>query len=154
MSTLVPEGGGQDDVAALAVRLVPLSSDRLALRLPAEPPVLAPLRRTLRQWLEVLGGAEAEVYDVLVAVTEAAANAIEHAYGPADETFDVEASAVDEEVTIVVRDQGRWRPPRGHNRGRGTLLMQELMDHFEVATSEEGTEVRMRRRLARTESPV
>jgi hypothetical protein len=28
--------------------------------------------------------------------------------------------------------------------------MQELMDHFEVSTSEEGTEVRMRRRLART----
>jgi anti-sigma regulatory factor (Ser/Thr protein kinase) len=53
-----------------------------------------------------------------------------------------------------VRDQGRWRPPRGHNRGRGTLLMQELMDHFEVSTSEEGTEVRMRRRLARAESPV
>jgi len=85
-----------------------------------------------------------------VAVTEAAANAVEHAYGPVDAAFDVEASATEDgEVCVIVRDQGRWRPPRGHNRGRGTLLMQELMDHFEVATSEDGTEVRMRRQLAR-----
>jgi GAF domain-containing protein/anti-sigma regulatory factor (Ser/Thr protein kinase) len=154
LEALVPPGGGRDDVAALALRLTPISPDRLALRLPAEPTVLSPLRRTLRQWLEALGGGEGEIYDTLVAVTEAAANAIEHAYGPADETFEVEATVEGEgEVTVVVRDQGRWRPPRGHNRGRGTLLMQELMDHFEVSTSEAGTEVRMRRRLL-AETPV
>jgi hypothetical protein len=32
--------------------------------------------------------------------------------------------------------------------------MQELMDHFEVTTGEEGTEVRMRRRLAKQGAPV
>jgi GAF domain-containing protein/anti-sigma regulatory factor (Ser/Thr protein kinase) len=150
VAALVPEEGGQDDVAALAVRLAPLSPERLALRLPAEPHVLAPLRRTLRQWLEALGAEDAEVYDVLVAVTEAAANAIEHAYGPQDASFDFKADASGGgEVTLTISDQGRWRPPRGHNRGRGTLLMQELMDHFEVTTSAEGTVVRMRRRLAR-----
>jgi GAF domain-containing protein/anti-sigma regulatory factor (Ser/Thr protein kinase) len=155
LTTLVPQGGGEDDVALLAVGLTPISRDRIALRLPAEPHVLTSLRRTLRQWLEGLGADELETYDVLVAVTEAAANAIEHAYGPVDAAFDVEAEAADEgEVTVVVRDQGRWRPPRGHNRGRGTLLMQELMDHFEVKTSEEGTVVRMRRRVARAGAPV
>jgi anti-sigma regulatory factor (Ser/Thr protein kinase) len=117
--------------------------------------VLTSLRRALRQWLEALGADEFETYDVLVAVTEAAANAIEHAYGPVDAAFEVEAEAAGEgDVTVVVRDQGRWRPPRGHNRGRGTLLMQELMDHFEVNTSEEGTVVRMRRRVARAGAPV
>jgi GAF domain-containing protein/anti-sigma regulatory factor (Ser/Thr protein kinase) len=155
LTELVPEGGGEDDVALLAVGLTPLPRDRLALRLPAEPAVLASMRRTLRQWLEALGAEELETYDVLVAVTEAAANAIEHAYGPVDAAFDVEAEASDDgEVALVVRDQGRWRPPRGHNRGRGTLLMQELMDHFEVTTTEEGTEVRMRRKLARAGAPV
>jgi GAF domain-containing protein/anti-sigma regulatory factor (Ser/Thr protein kinase) len=155
LSALVPEGGGQDDVAVLALQLTPISADRLALRLPAEPHVLSPLRRALRQWLEALGAGDAEVYDVLVAVTEAAANAIEHAYGPTDETFEVEAEAEPGgEVALVVRDHGRWRPPRGHNRGRGTLLMQELMDDFEVTTSDRGTEVRMRRRLERTGAPA
>jgi anti-sigma regulatory factor (Ser/Thr protein kinase)/putative methionine-R-sulfoxide reductase with GAF domain len=155
LGALVPEGGGEDDVAALAVRLTPISRDRLVLRLPAEPLVLSSLRRTLRHWLEGLGATETETYDVLVAVTEAAANSVEHAYGPVDAGFDVEAEMSDEgEVCLVVRDQGRWRPPRGHNRGRGTLLMQELMDHFEVTTGEEGTEVRMRLRLARAGAPV
>ena len=155
LGALVPEGGGQDDVAVLAVQLMPLSAERLSLRLPAEPAVLSPMRRALRQWLEALGGGEAEVYDVLVAVTEAAANAIEHAYGPADESFELEAEAgSDGDVALVVRDHGRWRPPRGHNRGRGTLLMQELMDDFEVTTSERGTEVRMRRRLERAGAPA
>jgi serine phosphatase RsbU (regulator of sigma subunit)/anti-sigma regulatory factor (Ser/Thr protein kinase) len=155
LRALVPAKGGEDDVAALAVQLTPLSADRLALRLPAEPPVLASLRRTLRQWLEALGAGELEVYDVLVAVTEAAANAVEHAYGPVDASFDVEVTATDDgEVLVVVRDQGRWRPPRGHNRGRGTLLMQELMDDFEVKTGDEGTEVRMRRRLERAGAAV
>ncbi|MEA2368545.1 MAG: hypothetical protein QOH38_1263, partial [Thermoleophilaceae bacterium] len=155
LSALVPEGGGEDDVALLAVGLTPLGRDRVVLRLPAEPPVLASMRRTLRQWLGALGAEEIETYDVLVAVTEAAANAIEHAYGPIDAAFDVEVEVSDDgDVSVVVRDQGRWRPPRGHNRGRGTLLMQELMDHFEVTTSEEGTEVRMRRRLARAGAPV
>ena len=148
LAALVPAGGARDDVAALAVQLTPLTSDRLSLRLPADPPVLSSLRRTLRRWLEALGATEMEAYDVLVAVTEAAANAVEHAYGPGDASFDVEATVSDEgEVCMVVRDQGRWRPPRGHNRGRGTLLMQEMMDHFEVATGDDGTEVRMRRRL-------
>jgi hypothetical protein len=32
--------------------------------------------------------------------------------------------------------------------------MQELMDHFEVATSDDGTVVRMRRRLSREGAPV
>jgi anti-sigma regulatory factor (Ser/Thr protein kinase) len=155
LGALVPEGGGEDDVAALALRLTPMSRDRLVLRLPAEPLVLSSLRRTLRLWLEGLGATETETYDVLVAVTEAAANSVEHAYGPVDAGFDVEAEMSDEgEVCLVVRDQGRWRPPRGHNRGRGTLLMQELMDHFEVTTGEEGTEVRMRLRLARAGAPV
>jgi GAF domain-containing protein/anti-sigma regulatory factor (Ser/Thr protein kinase) len=155
LGALVPEGGAQDDVAALAVRLTPIAGDRLVLRLPADPPVLSSLRRTLRRWVEGLGATELEAYDVLVAVTEAAANAVEHAYGPGDASFDVEAWVSEEgEVCVLVRDQGRWRPPRGHNRGRGTLLMQELMDHFEVATGEGGTEVRMRRRLAKQGAPV
>jgi anti-sigma regulatory factor (Ser/Thr protein kinase) len=155
LASLVPTGGGEDDVALLAVGLTPLAHDRITLRLPAEPHVLTSLRRTLRQWLERLGAGDVETYDVLVAVTEAAANAIEHAYGPVDAAFDVEAEASDDgEVTVVVRDQGRWRPPRGHNRGRGTLLMQELMDHFEVTTSDDGTVVQMRRRIARAEAPV
>jgi GAF domain-containing protein/anti-sigma regulatory factor (Ser/Thr protein kinase) len=134
-----------DDVALLAARSTVAAHGRLALSLPAEPTSLAPMRRTLRGWLVSAGADEDEVYDLLVATTEAAANAVEHAYGPVDALFEVEASADDDEVTIVVRDFGEWRPPRGRNRGRGTLLMKELTDHYELSATEAGTEVRLRR---------
>jgi Serine phosphatase RsbU, regulator of sigma subunit len=41
-----------DDIALLALRQVPLAAGPLFLRLPAEPQVLAPLRQTVRRWLE------------------------------------------------------------------------------------------------------
>jgi GAF domain-containing protein/anti-sigma regulatory factor (Ser/Thr protein kinase) len=151
IDTLLPGRRATDDVAVLALRVQPLATGTLRLDLPADPTVLASLRSYLRAWLAEAGASEDETYDVLVAATEAAANAVEHAYGPGDATFRVEANAGEgREVTLLVRDDGSWRPPRGHNRGRGTLLMQELMDEFEVKTGETGTEVRMVKRLADT----
>jgi GAF domain-containing protein/anti-sigma regulatory factor (Ser/Thr protein kinase) len=138
----------RDDVALLAVRAAAPREPRLELDLPARPDALAEMRRALRQWLAARGAESDETYDALVAVTEAAANAVEHAYGPGDASFRVEADADGPDVTVVVRDFGRWRPPRGRNRGRGTLLMQELMDDFQVATSTDGTEVVLRRTLS------
>ncbi len=148
---LLSAGQASDDIAVLAVRARPLVDGPLRLDLPADPTVLASVRNYLRAWLTEAGADEEEAYDVLVATTEAAANAVEHAYGPGDATFRVEAHCEDPGlIMLVVRDTGSWRPPRGQNRGRGTLLMQELMDDFRVATGESGTEVRMTKRLAKT----
>ena len=139
-----------DNGAQSSGRVRRIGTGPLRLRYPADPTVLVSLRQSLRQWLADLGAEEEETYDVLVATTEAAANSIEHAYGPGDATFGGEARAGEHgEIGIVVSDAGSWRPPRGHNRGRGTLLMQELMDDFEVTTGEMGTEVRMTKRLAK-----
>jgi anti-sigma regulatory factor (Ser/Thr protein kinase) len=148
LEQLLPEGA-TDDVALLALRTDPTPAGLFTMTLPADPTVLAVMRRALRRWLGEAGAGEDDAYDVLVATTEAAANAVEHAYGPGDATFEIEGRSDERgRVTLVVRDRGSWRPPRGHNRGRGTLLMQELMDDFEVATGESGTEVRMSKQLA------
>ena len=137
-----------DDVALMALEPTRLAERQLSIDVPAEATELAAVRRSLRQWLSSVGARPDESYEMLVATTEAAANAVEHAYGPVDATFTVEAVLEDRDVAINVRDTGSWRPPRGTNRGRGTLLMQQLMDSFEVVTGEGGTEVRMRKRLA------
>ena len=151
VGTLVGKEGATDDVAVLALQTRAPGSGPLSLKLPADPSILTSMRQTLRHWLTDAGADRNEEYDVLVATTEAAANAVEHAYGPVDATFEVEMATVGGgEIAVVVRDHGSWRPPRGRNRGRGTLLMQELMDHFEVATGDAGTEVRMRKRLTGT----
>jgi anti-sigma regulatory factor (Ser/Thr protein kinase) len=136
-----------DDVALLVARTAAQASDLFELRLPATAPSLTAMRRALRHWLTENGATTNDVIDILIAVGEAAGNAVEHAYGPGDASFDVAATVAGEDVEVVVRDYGAWRPPRGHNRGRGTLLMQELMDGFEVRTTEHGTEVRLRRRI-------
>ena len=84
---------------------------------------------------------------VLLASGEACTNAIEHAYGPGDQTFELEGAREGDDVVLIIRDSGRWRPPRGQNRGRGLGLMETFMDEVEVSPTETGTAVRMRRRI-------
>ena len=136
-----------DDVAFIAARVPPLG-DRLQTRWPASPDSLAPIRTLLRRWLHAHGAEQAETYDIAVACQEACANAIEHAYGPGVAHFTVEGEIDDGEVRLVVRDDGRWRAPRGEHRGRGLTLMRALMDDVRVDSPEEGgTEVVLVRQL-------
>jgi anti-sigma regulatory factor (Ser/Thr protein kinase) len=51
-------------------------------------------------------------------------------------------------VTLTVRDDGRWRPPRGQHRGRGLQIIEATVDEFDVRATADGTEILMRRRLA------
>src|SRR5262249_17301114 len=123
--------GGQpthDDVAVLALRLATATAGTLRLELSAEPAVLVRVRRSLEQWLAAAGADEGEIFDITVASGEACANVIEHAYGPADASFEVEASTVNGSVQIEILDRGSWRPPRGNDRGRGIMLMNALME--------------------------
>jgi PAS domain S-box-containing protein len=136
-----------DDVALLAVRPKPVPLDRFNLSLPADPGSLVVLRRRLGRFLHATGASEAETYEVTLTVCEAAGNAIEHAYGPEDATFEVDAAFEGGELVATVRDSGSWRERRSEHRGRGLAIIKGLMDDVEVAAEDRGTVVRMRRRL-------
>jgi len=138
----------RDDVALLAVRLEPVSAERLELTMAAEPESLAPMRRRLARWLGATGAGETESYEVLVAAGEACSNAVAHAYAAGDASYVLEASADDGLLDLVVRDFGRWREPRSGSQGRGLELIEELMDEVEIDRAASGTTVRMSRRLA------
>jgi anti-sigma regulatory factor (Ser/Thr protein kinase) len=140
-------GGAADDVAILAVRLGGPPGDRLELRVHANAGALSAMRRSLEAWLVRAGADEDEAYDVVLAVGEAAANAVEHAYGPAEAEFDVSAEKVGGAVRVAIGDSGRWRPARGEHRGRGITLMRQLMDTVDVESGERGTVVKMGRAL-------
>ena len=84
-----------------------------------------------------------------MATVEACANAIEHAYRPGDAAFRVATSRSGDEVSVTVRDFGQWRDPRGSDRNRGFMLMEALVDSMDVVSSEEGSTVRLRRRVGR-----
>ncbi len=139
---------GEDDVAVLALRASPLDPRRLEIRVPAVPSSLPQLRRTLRRWLAAKVPPD-EAYEIVTAIHEACANTVEHAYGPTDQTFGIEAVLTDEEIAVTIRDAGQWRPARGVRRGHGLKLMHALMDSVDVFPGSDGTMVEMRRRLTR-----
>ncbi len=137
-----------DDIAVVVVQLDAGPPVRIRAHLPATFDQLAPLRRRLGTWLTVLGADVDEQYTIVLGACEAATNAIEHAYGPADATFELDASVHGDEVQLSIQDHGRWREPRGIDRGRGLMLMEALMDRLEVERTPQGTTVRMVKRIA------
>ena len=142
-----PERMPSDDVALLAVRPRPVGERKVRFTLPAEPESLAGLRRRLGRLLHAAGADDAETYEITLTICEAAGNAIEHAYGPGDATFEVEASLDADQVVATVSDHGQWRERRGAHRGRGLNIIEGLMDDVQVSTEGDGTVVRMKRRL-------
>jgi anti-sigma regulatory factor (Ser/Thr protein kinase) len=148
IEAVLDRGEPGDDVALLAVRPLPAASDRISLTLPAEPASLGGLRRRLARFLHATGASEIEQYEVTLTICEAAGNAIEHAYGPGDASYEVEVAFASGELVATVRDSGSWRERRDQHRGRGLSIIEKLMDDVTVTAEAEGTVVTMRRRLA------
>jgi serine phosphatase RsbU (regulator of sigma subunit)/anti-sigma regulatory factor (Ser/Thr protein kinase) len=147
VAKLLPGGPADDDAALLLARALPLSESVMA-RFPADVESIPLMRRMLGRWLQEAGATAAEAEDVSLAASEACANSIEHAYGPAPGILEVSASMTGSGVaSIEIRDYGSWRAPRGTNRGRGLMLMEGLTDSVEVIHRDEGTTVQLLRRL-------
>ncbi|WP_052685117.1 ATP-binding protein [Lentzea aerocolonigenes] len=126
-----------------------VQEDSLALRFPADAREVAPVRHQLREWLQGSGFDEDEASDLVLAVSEAVNNSVEHAYpAPAQGTIEVRAQIGDDgTVAVDVSDHGQWRvpPPALTMRGRGLLLMRESVDEVVIDRSARGTTVRLRR---------
>lgn len=141
-----------DDVAVLVVHRHTTRVERLEVSMPAVPASLPPMRRRVSAWLGGLGMGEQDRVGVMVAVGEACANAAEHAYrdgAPGDMHLsgDIDLDGV---LTVVVRDEGSWRPPSRDpgDRGRGLLIMRQLVDRVQLK-GQEGTTVTLSMQLRR-----
>ena len=133
-----------DDVCLLCLSLG--TQERIERTIGADRMQIALLRADLRAWL-VSHGVEPETRDaVLLACSEAVANAIEHGYR--DDPFgmiDVAATVTADAVEVKVTDHGTWRGPMTDvSRGRGLQLIRESMDQVLFDRSG-GTTVTMRR---------
>lgn len=148
MAQLIGDDPPGDDVAVLAVRRQDSGEiGPLDLVVPALPWSLRDIRVAVRRWLSAVGAAPRAVADLLVAVGEAATNAVEHAYGPGGGTVTVHMELQRPDVLVTVRDTGRWRPPRSQGRGRGTLFMRNCSDDLRIDHGPTGTNVVIRRHL-------
>ncbi len=148
LAAFAPEEHG-DDAALVAVRMLGRPVEPLKLRYRARPSALAPVRAALRDWLDRAGASDEEVYEITVACNEACTNSIEHPlHRPGSDYFEVEADCAGGELSLIVRDFGRWRDSRpAGDRGRGLKFINALMDDVDVRSSGEGTQVLMCRRL-------
>ena len=118
---------------------------------PARAGALALIRREVRRWLgplEVTPDAEA---DLVLAVNEAASNAIDHAYPMPTERAVVEVFFWTESGALLIEvvDHGQWRHPGLHatGRGRGIEMMQRLVDAVLIPHDTRGTRVLLRHLL-------
>ncbi|HEY2334180.1 MAG TPA: SpoIIE family protein phosphatase [Solirubrobacterales bacterium] len=145
---LLDETPLEDDVALLAIETMPLGGT-LEMTLPTRPDVLGGLRRTLGRWLQAAGADEDELFDITLSVSEAANNAIEHAYGAGESTFAVCCEQEGRQITVTVRDVGRWRTTHPPGGGRGLEIMRALVDGVKVSSDDDGTVVRMTKGLRR-----
>jgi anti-sigma regulatory factor (Ser/Thr protein kinase) len=101
----------------------------------------------VRQWLSRLGVSKDTQQDLVLAVSEAAANAVEHAYPSEPRAYAmVELSLWAERhvLCLEIVDHGTWRPPVANppaQRGRGIELMRKLVDAVAIRQGATGTTV-------------
>ncbi|GEL21409.1 hypothetical protein PSU4_03630 [Pseudonocardia sulfidoxydans NBRC 16205] len=143
---VVPLRAVADPAPAPAPRNDPATE--LALEIVSDPARLAPMRRAVVAWARALDLTEDTVADLQLAVGEAAANGVEHAY-PADSTGLVEVTLRLRRrrgrrvVAVRVSDQGRWRRPPADPgyRGRGIAMIRAVAHDVAITPGRRGTEV-------------
>jgi anti-sigma regulatory factor (Ser/Thr protein kinase) len=104
------------------------------------------MRHALRAWLTELGANQ--ISDVVLAVDEAVANAIEHAGLATTAVIAVEARVVGNTLQVEICDNGVWKEPTANDtRGRGLLIMNAVMDGVAIEHRDDDTRIVMSRNL-------
>jgi len=147
MTRLAPAGGYEDDVAIVLYH----HPAPLDITFAAESDQLAPVRARLRSWLLSCGIGSRTAQDVLVAVGEACANAIEHGHrhSPGRQVR-LRAVSTANQLRLTITDTGHWRtskPGDGTHRGHGIALMRALMQQVTIEPGPGGTTVDMYLRI-------
>jgi anti-sigma regulatory factor (Ser/Thr protein kinase) len=138
-----------DDIALLAARVFALAPQPLELRVPGDVGSLDVVRDTLRAWLEGTPADRAESEQIVLAVWETCANAVEHGHADGDPDLSVRATLDDHRVEVVIEDGGRWKEP-AHlpDRGLGLKLVRSVASSVDIEVGEAGTRVTIEKSLA------
>ena len=115
-----------------------------SVRLPRDARSLPLMRGLLRQALEHLDVATPTIEEIVLALTEACANVVQHA--GEHEEYQVDVAITDDTCRISVLDEGhgfdfeKATVPEGSplEAGRGLVLMQALVDDLKFVLAEDG----------------
>lgn len=149
-TSLLADESTRDDVCVLLLQWTDGDFDR---HLAADLTGLSELRHELEAWLVAQDVRQAVAEDLVLATSEALANAAEHGSGlQPEERVHLRVRLADAahdtaEVVVQVADRGRWRTgASSHERGRGLTIIGALVDEVTV-DDRDGTRVVLRRRL-------
>ena len=116
-----------------------------SVRLPVDAQSVPLVRGLVRQALQYLGVVSEGIDEVLLALSEACANVVQHAV--AHEEYQVDVAIDDHLCRISVVDDGKGfdpdtvaaeRPQSPLDGGRGLLLMQALVDRLDFRETQDG----------------
>jgi anti-sigma regulatory factor (Ser/Thr protein kinase) len=114
----------------------------------AEPDAAGGARRAVRDFAAGLGLSQDTLAEVVLCVSEAVTNAVQHAYRDAPQPGPVHLHArVDGgELSVWIRDEGAGMMPRADSPGAGLGLptISSLAADVNIHADGRGTEVRMR----------
>jgi len=130
----------RDDAATLALSCfdgpVPARMEYSAI------PMTAPIvRAMINRFCDQNKLSDDQRFALTTSIGEAIANAVEHAYrGEETGKFELRLSAHPDCITVDVQDHGQWQTfEKRDDRGRGMLLMHELMDRVRINSAQQGT---------------
>ena len=152
MAKLGVDSSRDDDVAVMAMRFEAVPARVIIAGSQHAATELRQLRASMRGWLDGRAIGQPLQQTLLLAVGEACANAIEHAYGDT-EPGDVQVDMTESNsggFLVEVRDSGLFQPSIAReDRGRGTEIMRRLTADFSresTADRHSGTLPRLVRR--------
>ena len=127
---------------------------RIVLEVPAKPEFLLLARLAATGVGRSAGASEETIADLKLAVTEAVANAVRHAYPPdSPGRVSVELSADGDRLEIAVSDDGRGLgdaeltadgPSEPGESGMGLSIIRAIADEVEVGAGPDGRGTRVR----------
>ena len=154
MASWLPAAGYDDDVAMVIYR-----HELAPLRIESEASAdnLAGIRRRLSGWLRAADVPDELAADIVLVISEACTNSVEHAYrGHSVGTMLVEAEVVEGEIRARVGDWGSWKTPAAQprNGGRGLPLIRAISDSVELHCTATGTTLDISLRLPTRAEPI
>jgi serine/threonine-protein kinase RsbW len=122
-----------------------MAEPALEATFPGTPPGVGELRRAVAELARRCGLSDSVVDAARLAASEAASNAVVHAYREHEGDLRLRASVEGDELHLVIADSGDGLAPRADSPGLGLglPLMAHVSERFEIVSGPDGTEIHL-----------
>jgi serine/threonine-protein kinase RsbW len=122
-----------------------MADPELEATFPGTPPGVGELRRAVGDIAREAGLPDRTIDAARLAASEAASNAVIHAYRDHPGDLELRARVEGDELHVVIADHGPGLAPRTDSPGLGLGLpiMAHVSERFEVVSGPEGTEIHL-----------